>query len=161
MYYLGAHGSGPAQPSQTSRRLGRGGICELGWGVLLRPWFFCQAWEVCRGVEAAVHPRIGYRRFTPASGGQVRCIQIFLGQRISVFPAGRWRTWRGSPPDCRGGPLWPPIRIAPATALKKGRHLGLALRAAQTWVGQVRAQNSSAGAEWPAMPRCLAHPLLA
>ena len=43
---------------------------------------------------------------------------------------------RASPHDCvpeyRGRPLCLPIRIAPAAALKKGRHRGLPLRVRQT-----------------------------
>ena len=39
---------------------------------------------------------------------------------------------RGSVPECRGRPPCLPIRIAPAAALKKGRHRGLPLRAAQS-----------------------------
>ncbi len=38
---------------------------------------------------------------------------------------------RGSVPECRGRPLCLPIRIAPVAGLKKGRHRGLPLRAAE------------------------------
>ncbi len=36
-------------------------------------------------------------------------------------------------PDCRGGPLWPPVWIAPRIRLKEGRHWGLPLQTRYAW----------------------------